>query len=128
MREWRKQLTAQASPVAVAIPEPVAKAASAATASLWKAAQDVAGEALQAATSTWETERAEMEALRQEMSQAFELQTLESESRIEALNEEINSLQTALKAEAVQWPLGHAYYGGESGLRDSGVSPKSLHP
>jgi len=102
MREWRKRLTAQAAPVAVAIPESVAKAASAATAALWKAVQDVAGEALQAATSTWETERAEMEALRQELSQAFELQTLESESRIEALNEEINSLQAALKAEAVR--------------------------
>lgn len=99
MREWRKRLTAQAAPVAVAIPEPVAKAASVATAALWKAAQDVAGEALQAAAAAWETERVEMEQMRQEMSQAFELQAEESASEIEELTEQIRSGQEALQAQ-----------------------------
>lgn len=102
MREWRKRLTAQAAPVAVAIPEPVAKAASAATAALWRAAQDVAGEALQAATSAWEKERAELEQQRQEVAVAFDLQAQEADTEIEGLTELVKRLTTQVEAQTDQ--------------------------
>ena len=46
MREWRRSQTAQAAPVAVTVPEAVTQAHSAALASLWQTAQELANEPL----------------------------------------------------------------------------------
>lgn len=74
MREWRRMQTAQPAAVAVAIPDRVEQAQRTALGELWAAAQELANEALAAARQAWEAERAEADALRVELSQAFESQ------------------------------------------------------
>ena len=74
MKEWRRAQTAQATPVAVAVPESVQQASSAAVATIWQQAQELANESLRSAQAAWETERAELDAMRQELAEAFERQ------------------------------------------------------
>jgi len=61
MREWRRQQTAQAAPIAVAVPEVVAKANELAVAQLWTQAQELANQSLREAQSAWDAERAELD-------------------------------------------------------------------
>ncbi|MGV4008815.1 DNA-binding protein, partial [Citrobacter freundii] len=77
MKEWRRQQTAQAAPVAVTVPESVAQANTAALAELWQQAQELANESLQAAQAAWETERAELDTMRAELADAYETQATE---------------------------------------------------
>lgn len=77
MREWRRAQTAQAAPVAVTVPEVVTQANTAALASLWQQAQELANESLRAAQAAWETERAELDTMRQELANAYETQATE---------------------------------------------------
>jgi colicin import membrane protein len=77
MKEWRRAQTAQAAPVAVAVPESVQQASSAAVATIWQQAQELANESLRAAQAAWETERGELDAMRQELAEAFERQAAE---------------------------------------------------
>jgi chromosome segregation ATPase len=79
MREWRRQQTAQAAPVAVTIPEVVQSAHNQALAALWMQAQELANESLRTAQTAWETERGELDAMRQEMATAYEAQASELE-------------------------------------------------
>ena len=91
MREWRRQQTAQAAPIAVAVPEVVAKANEQAIAQLWTQAQELANQSLREAQSAWDAERTELDQMRVELSDAFEAQADELEqakSRIEALERE----------------------------------------
>lgn len=74
MKEWRRMQTATPAPVAVAVPDRLRQAQDAALASLWGEAQEIANEALKAAQASWDSERAEAETLRAEMSTAFDLQ------------------------------------------------------
>ena len=74
MRQWRRAQTTQSSPVAVEVPDKVRTAHGAALASLWAEAQALANTGLSAAQAAWDTERAEAEALRGELSDAFEAQ------------------------------------------------------
>jgi myosin heavy subunit len=72
MREWRRELTVRAAPVAVQVPDVVAAAHSQALAALWVQAQALANESLQAAQAAWEGERAQLDAIRQELASAYE--------------------------------------------------------
>jgi chromosome segregation ATPase len=74
MKEWRRAQTAQAEPVAVAVPEFVQKAGNAALATIWQQAQELANESLRSAQAAWETERSDLDAMRQELADAFERQ------------------------------------------------------
>ena len=74
MRQWRRAQTTQSAPVAVDVPDKVRTAHSAALASLWSEAQALANTGLAAAQAAWDTERGEAEALRGELSEAFEAQ------------------------------------------------------
>ena len=76
MKEWRRAQTAQAAPVAVAVPESVQQASSAAVATIWQQAQELANESLRSAQAAWETERGELDAMRQELAEAFERQVV----------------------------------------------------
>jgi len=96
MREWRRQQTVQATPVVVAIPEAVQQAQSQALAALWTQAQELANESLRAAQASWETERAELDAMRQEMAAAYEAQA----SELEAAQERATQMQHAVEAAA----------------------------
>lgn len=91
MREWRRHQTAQAAPIAVAVPQVVAKASEQAIAQLWTQAQELANQSLREAQSAWDAERTELDQLRVELSDAVESQADELElakSRIEALETE----------------------------------------
>ena len=85
MKEWRRAQTAQAAPVAVAVPESVQQASSAAVATIWQQAQELANESLRSAQAAWETERAELDAMRQELAEAFERQAGELDAAGAAL-------------------------------------------
>jgi colicin import membrane protein len=74
MKEWRRAQTAQAAPVAVVVPESVQQASSAAVAAIWQQAQELANESLRSAQAGWETERSELDTMRQELAEAFERQ------------------------------------------------------
>lgn len=80
MKDWRRSQTVQATPVVVAVPEAVQQAGAAALAAVWSHAQDQANESLRAAQSAWESERAELDTMRQELADAFEGQARELES------------------------------------------------
>ena len=91
MKEWRRAQTAQAAPVAVAVPESVQQASSAAVATIWQQAQELANESLRSAQAAWETERVEQDAMRQELAEAFERQAGE----LEALQSRLASIEAA---------------------------------
>ena len=74
MRQWRRAQTTQSAPVAIDIPDKVRAAHGVALATLWAEAQAVANTGLSAAQAAWDTERGEAEALRGELSDAFEAQ------------------------------------------------------
>jgi chromosome segregation ATPase len=91
MKEWRRAQTAQAAPVAVAVPESVQQASSTAVATIWQQAQELANESLRSAQAAWETERVEQDAMRQELAEAFERQAGE----LEALQSRLASIEAA---------------------------------
>ncbi|HBZ8233425.1 TPA: DNA-binding protein, partial [Escherichia coli] len=88
MREWRKQQTSQAAPVAVPVPAAVQEAFQGALATAWTEAQALANEALSAAQKGWDEERGEADQLRAEMAEAFESQGLELEAVTQQLADE----------------------------------------
>ena len=85
MKEWRRAQTAQAAPVAVSVPESVQQASSAAVATIWLQAQELANESLRSAQAAWELERGELDAMRQELAEAFERQAIELDAAGAAL-------------------------------------------
>jgi len=95
MREWRRQQTVKAAPVAVTIPEAVAQANTVALAALWSQAQALANESLRSAQASWEVERGELDAMRQELAEAYETQAAE----IEQLNAQLVQQAEALERE-----------------------------
>ncbi len=82
MKDWRRQQTTQAVPVAVTVPEAVVQANASALAQLWAEAQELANESLRAAQSTWEVEREELDVMRKELSNAYEDQASDLEEAI----------------------------------------------
>lgn len=78
MKEWRRSQTVQAAPVAVNVPEVVSQANSTALAALWQQAQELANESLRAAQAAWDIERAELDAMRQELADAYETQAADA--------------------------------------------------
>lgn len=88
MKEWRRAQTAQAAPVAVAVPEPVQQASNAVIVTIWQQAQELANESLRSAQTAWEAERVELDAMRQELAEAFEDQAAELDAAGLALETE----------------------------------------
>ena len=96
MKEWRRAQTAQATPVVVAVPEAVQQASSAAVAAIWQQAQELASESLRGAQAAWDAERGELDAMRQELAEAFELQAGELDAMgVSLTTEKTNSAQQA---------------------------------
>lgn len=96
MKEWRRAQTAQAAPVAVQVPEAVQQASTAALASLWHEAQELANESLRAAQAGWDAERTEAETLNKQMADAYESQAAE----LEAAQGRIAELEAAARQAA----------------------------
>lgn len=91
MREWRRAQMAPASPLMIEVPERVRTSSAAALASLWAEAQSLANESLLSAQAVWEAERSEAEALRGELSAAFDAKDIE----LRAAQGEITRAQAA---------------------------------
>jgi len=113
MREWRRAQTAQAAPVAVQVPEAVQQAGGAAVATIWQQAQALANESLHAAQAGWEAERAELDAIRQELADAYEAQAAELiqvQAAAEAANQAHHEQrkQTRLELAAIRAELAQA--------------------
>lgn len=102
MREWRRAQTTQATPVTVQVPEAVQQSSGQALATLWAQAQELANESLRAAQTAWETERTELDGMRQELAIAYESQAGELEAA-QALTVEVRqSAQEAASAAAAE--------------------------
>ena len=104
MKDWRRQQTTQAVPVAVTVPEAVVQANTSALAQLWAEAQELANESLRAAQSTWEVEREELDVMRKELSTAYEDQASDFEEAItkilsleDRINEQEEQHSTAMR-------------------------------
>lgn len=91
MREWKRLQTAQPAPVAVSVPDLVQQAASEAVAVVWTAAQELANASLRSAQASWDKERAELDDMRQELSELTDAQRHE----IEGLNTKLGESQRA---------------------------------
>lgn len=110
MKEWRRAQTAQATPIAVRVPEAVQQAGDLAVATMWQHAQELANESLRAAQAGWDAERALIDSVGEQASQAFDEQTQELEGvrlslsgvqgeleQSNALNQELASQVAGLK-------------------------------
>ena len=85
MREWRRAQMAKAAQAAVVVPDAVQQAGNAALSTIWLQAQELANESLRSAQLAWEVERRELDAMRQELAEAFERQEGELEAAGAAL-------------------------------------------
>lgn len=72
VRDWKRQLTVKAEPVATVVPETVTQIFMEVLGSAWGVAQDLANSNLRAAQSAWERERNEQEVMRAELSELWE--------------------------------------------------------
>lgn len=95
MREWRRAQTVQAAPVAATVPDVVQQASAAALAAMWAQAQEQANESLRTAQAACEAERADLDAMREEVADAYEAQARE----LEAAQRRIADLETAHTAQ-----------------------------
>ncbi len=109
MREWRRAQTAQATQVAVSVPEVVQQASSVALATIWLQAQELANESLRSAQAAWELERGELDAMRKELAEAFERQAGELDAAGVALEaQKLASVQQGQELAGVRLELGEA--------------------
>ena len=79
MREWRRAQSIQTMPVAVRVPDAVVQANHQLLTALWTQAQELANDSLRAAQSGWDSERTELDDMRQELALAYETQATEFE-------------------------------------------------
>lgn len=77
MREWRRAQGTQIAPMTLQAPDTLQHSNAAALAALWSEAITLANETLRAAEAGWAAERAESEALREQMANAYEAQERE---------------------------------------------------
>lgn len=101
MKEWRRSQTSQASPLAVQVPESVMQAAQSFVGSLWAQAQELANESLRAAQAGWESERDELDVMRQELADAYESQAAELEQAATRLAE-LEKSEAAARADVAE--------------------------
>jgi colicin import membrane protein len=96
MKEWRRLQIVSASAAVVSVPDRVQQASQSALSALWTEAQELANEALNVAQTAWDAERAEAEKLRVELSSAFETQGAE----LEALRGKLSEVEKEAAAAA----------------------------
>jgi colicin import membrane protein len=87
VREWKAQLSVKAAPVAVVVPEAVAKVFNEVLGAAWSAAQDLANESLRVAQASWEKERKDLDGMRAELASLYDelSNQLDDEKRENAL-------------------------------------------
>lgn len=72
VRDWKRQLTVKAEPVATVVPDAVMQVFMDVLGSAWGVAQDLANASLRTAQTAWERERDEQESMRAELSDLWE--------------------------------------------------------
>jgi chromosome segregation ATPase len=102
MKEWRRQQTAAPAAVAVPIPDRVRDAAMSAAAVMWSESQELANESLDVAKQAWEIERADADAMRAELAEAYEQQAGELEALQQLLTETQASYEVAKEKQQQQ--------------------------
>lgn len=113
MRDWRREQTARAAPAPVQLPDALAQAHAQAVAALWGQAQQIANDSLLAAKGEWDAERAELDAIRQQVSGAYDALRAEAEmSKTQlvaaAQAHEVASAQAAAELAALRAELARA--------------------
>jgi colicin import membrane protein len=93
MKAWRRSQLAQITPMAVQVPAALQQSTNTALVTLWSEAVAIANETLRTAQAGWEAERAEAEALREQVANAYEAQA----SDLAAAHAEISRLQAAIE-------------------------------
>lgn len=106
MKEWRRMQTTTPTVAAASIPDRLRQSYESALATLWGEAQEIANDALKAAQASWDVERAEADALRDEVSSAYEAQASQLRDALAKLDElaallEHASAKSAEDAEAL---------------------------
>jgi hypothetical protein len=79
MRDWRREQAVRAAPAPVQLPDTLAQAHAQAVAALWGHAQQLASDSLLAAQAGWDAERAEIGAIQQQVSGAYDTLAAEFE-------------------------------------------------
>jgi colicin import membrane protein len=103
MKEWRQAQTTQAAPVAIAVPEAVQQANAAAVAALWLNATELANQSLRSAQTAWDKERGELDDMRAELANSFEVQAVEFETTKKQLaDSEAKTAEQAQELDAVR--------------------------
>jgi DNA repair exonuclease SbcCD ATPase subunit len=92
MKAWRRAQATQIISMTVRVPDTLQQSNAAALTALWSEAVSVANETLRAAQAGWDVERAEAEALREQMANAYETQVTE----LEVTQSELEKLQSQL--------------------------------
>lgn len=72
VRDWKRQLTVKAEPVATVVPDAVTQVFMDVLGSAWGVAQDLANASLRTAQTAWERERDEQESMRHELAELWE--------------------------------------------------------
>lgn len=80
MRAWRRAQSTQIAPMAVQVPSTLQQSSATALVTLWSEAVALANDTLRAAQAGWDIERAEAEAIREQMANAYEAQATEQEA------------------------------------------------
>lgn len=103
MKAWRRSQSMQIAPMAIQVPGALQHSSATALAVLWSEAVALANETLRAAQAGWDAERAEAEALREQIANAYEAQAIELEmaqalairleSEIASINAEMRDAQ-----------------------------------
>src|SRR5450631_455136 len=103
MKEWRRMQIVTASATVVSVPDRVQQAGQSAISTLWTEAQELANDALNVAQAAWDAERSEAEKLRVELSSAFETQGAELEAlRVKLAEVEAGAAAAAAAAETAR--------------------------
>jgi colicin import membrane protein len=100
MKAWRRAQTTQIAPMAIQVPGALQHSITTALTALWSEAVALANENLRAAQAGWDTERAEAEALREQIANAYEAQAMELENAqalVTRLQSEIEGINANLK-------------------------------
>ena len=101
MRAWRRAQATHMGTLVVQVPDALQQASTAALHALWKEAVSLSNETLRAAQAGWDAERTDMEALNEQMANAFETQSAELtavQAEVASLKQEVGRLADTLAA------------------------------
>jgi colicin import membrane protein len=97
MREWRRAQKSQVD--APQVPETVQQLSRQTIGALWQQALEAASESFRTAQAEWEAERAELDSMHKELSEAYDAQTQEMEqlkASLQTANEQTQQLRDSL--------------------------------